>query len=75
MTIEEREKEIAELQSSRYVTLAKKEYNYRHRREQYLYNLRSLDKKGRELAASGLTLEELDKAMGKMDYEEDMNNE
>lgn len=48
------EQEIARLQESQYVKLANKERRVRQRRRMYLYGLRQLEKKGRELAASAL---------------------
>lgn len=61
LTDEEVEQEIAELQNSPYVKLAKKEQRIRYRRRQFLYGLRDLEKKGRALANAGVTLESLDK--------------
>lgn len=60
LTDEEVEQEIAELQNSPYVKLAKKEQRIRNRRRQFLYGLRDLEKKGRSLANAGVTLESLD---------------
>ena len=39
----------------------KKEEAIRYRRRQYLYSLRSYERKGKELAASGITIELLEK--------------
>ena len=55
------EQEIAELEQSEYVKLARKEKYIRERRLQRLYTLRCLDKKGRELAEKGVTIELLEK--------------
>lgn len=57
------EREIARLQESHYVKLANKEHRVRTRRRQYLYSLRQLEKKGKELAAAGFTMENLDDLM------------
>lgn len=51
--------EIARLKASPYVQLAKKEEYIRTQRRQRLYQLRYLEKKGKALAAAGLTLEML----------------
>lgn len=59
LTAEEVEEEISRLKDSDFVRLAKKEYAIRKKREQYLYSLRSLEKRGRELAAAGLTMDML----------------
>lgn len=57
---EEVELEIAKLQNSPYVKLARKEQRIRYRRRQFLYGLRDLEKKGKALAEAGVTLESLD---------------
>lgn len=63
LTDEQVEKEIKRLTASEYVKLAKKEEYMRNRRRQYLYSLRTLEKKGKELAKSGITMEILDSMM------------
>lgn len=60
MTDEEVESEIERLRKSHHVQLAKKEQAIRYRRRQYLYALRSLEKKGRALEESGITMEILE---------------
>lgn len=60
LTDEQVEKEIERLRESEYVKLAKKEARLRLRRRQYMYGLRNLEKKGKELAAAGITMEMLD---------------
>ena len=70
LTDEQVEQEIARLQKSPYVALANKERRVRERRRMYLYSLRQLEKKGRELERAGITSEVLD-GMGREDvYEE-----
>lgn len=54
------EKEIKRLQKSEYVKLAKKEQQVKYRRRQYLYQLRSMEKHGKELAKAGFTMELLE---------------
>ena len=54
------EQEIARLQKSPYVKLAKREEYIRNARRQYLYALRTYEKKGKDLEASGITMEVLD---------------
>lgn len=61
LTDEEVEIEIAKLQKSPYVKLAKKEERIRYQRRQQLYGLRVYEKKGKELAKSGITMEILEK--------------
>lgn len=55
------EKEIARLHESDFVKLAKKEEAIRTRRRQYMYTLRWYEKKGKELAEKGITIELLEK--------------
>ena len=54
------EQEIERLLKSEYVKLAKKEEYIRNRRRQYMYTLRTYEKKGKELAESGVTFDSLD---------------
>ena len=71
LTDEQVEREIERLRSSEFVKLAKKEEYVRNRRRQYLYTLRTYEKKGRELAASGITMDVLESiANGDGDYDE-----
>lgn len=56
---EDVEREIDRLLNDDFVKLAKKEERVRYRRRQYLYKLRSYENKGKELAASGITMEML----------------
>jgi hypothetical protein len=60
LTDEQVELEIIRLRNSDLVKLAKKEEQIRYRRRQYMYSLRTYERRGRELAASGLTLEMLE---------------
>lgn len=60
LTDEGVEEEIARLQASPYVKLAQKEQRIRYRRRQYMYCLRNLEKKGRQLDADGVTMEYLE---------------
>ena len=64
MTDEMVEREIARLLESPHVKLAKKEERIRMRRRQYLYSLRVYERKGKELEASGITMDVLE-AMAK----------
>lgn len=67
LTDEAVEAEIARLQQSDYVKLARKELRLKYKRRQFLYNLRNLDKRGKELAESGLTLENIEEQLTAMD--------
>lgn len=61
LTDEQVEVEIAKLQDSPLVKLARKEERIRYQRRQYLYTLRQYEKKGKELSKSGITMEILEK--------------
>jgi hypothetical protein len=58
------EEEILRLQSSPLVKLARREEAIRNRRRQYMYTLRMYEKKGKQLEAQGITLEELEEMAG-----------
>ena len=60
LTDEQVEKEIERLRDSEFVKLAKREEWVRNRRRQYLYCLRTYERKGKELAESGITMDVLD---------------
>lgn len=64
LTDEMVEEEILRLQSSPYVKLARREEAIRNRRRQYMYTLRMYEKKGKQLEAEGITLEELEEMSG-----------
>lgn len=64
LTDEQVEIEIDKLSESPYVKLARKEEQIRYRRRQRLYTLRNYEKRGKELAKSGITMEILE-AMSK----------
>lgn len=60
LTDEEVELEIERLTKDPMVALARKELRVKYRRRQYLYQLRNLKKRGKELSKSGITDEILD---------------
>lgn len=60
LTDEEVEQEIEKLKESDLVKLARREARIRYRRRQFLYQLRNLEKKGKELMDAGITMEVLD---------------
>lgn len=64
MTDEMVEEEILRLQTSPHVKLARREEAIRNRRRQYMYTLRMYEKKGKQLEAQGITLEELEEMAG-----------
>lgn len=60
LTDEAVEQEIARLQQSDFVKLARKELRLKYKRRQTLYQLRNLDKRGKELAKAGITPENIE---------------
>lgn len=60
MTDEQVEMEISRLLRSDAVKLAKKEINIKNKRRQYMYQLRSMEKRGKQLKADGITLENIE---------------
>lgn len=60
LTDEEVEAEIARLNASEAVALARREIRLKYRKRQRLYQLRDLEKKGRALMAAGITRDILD---------------
>ena len=55
MTDEMVAQEVARLNASEAVALARAEQRYKYRERQYLYTLRHLEKRGKELMAQGVT--------------------
>lgn len=60
LTDEQVEIEIARLLASEDVLLAKKEARIKLRRRQYMYSLRSMEKRGRQLRKDGVTIENIE---------------
>jgi len=69
LTDEDVEKEIERLNSSYEVAVARKERRIQYKRRQYLYTLRSLEKHGKELIESGLSIEMLNQMSNEFDEE------
>lgn len=69
LTEEQVESEIARLTASPAVKLARRELRLQYKRRQQLYQLRNLEKRGQELMASGITIENIDEmvAMAELD--------
>lgn len=62
LTDEEVEQEIERLRKSEFVKIAKQEEQIRYARRNLLYNLRSLERKGRQLYEIGWRAEDADEA-------------
>lgn len=70
LTDEAVEAEIARLQQSDFVKLARKEMRLKYKRRQTLYQLRNLDKRGKELAKAGITPENIEAMIAMAEAEE-----
>ena len=69
LTDEAVELEIARLQQSNFVKLARKEARLKYKRRQTLYQLRNLDKRGKELARAGITPENIEAMIAQAEAE------
>jgi hypothetical protein len=69
LTDEQVEAEIERLKESEYVKLDKLSQRIKNRRRQYMYSLRSMEKRGKELAAAGVTMESLKAEAQEMEAE------
>ena len=67
MTDYEVEQEIARLKASPEVALAKREQQLIYRRRQYMYQLRWLEGRGKELMAMGVTSDTIEEQLAKTD--------
>ena len=63
LTDEQVELEIERLLNSDEVKLAKKETRIKLRRRQYMYSLRTLEKRGKKLASEGVTLDNIEEKL------------
>lgn len=69
LTEEAVEREIARLNATDEVKLAEKEIRLRYARRKRLYNLRTLEKRGRELMEAGITFDNIEEMMeAEVDY-------
>lgn len=67
-TDEQVEMEIERLLDSDDVKLAKKEAAIKNRRRQYMYQLRTMEKRGQQLAKNGITIDNIETQLfGKME--------
>lgn len=63
LTDEQVEIEIERLLNSDDVALAKKEIRIKYKRRQYMYQLRNMEKRGKELSKQGVTLENIEEEL------------
>lgn len=62
-TDEQVEQEITRLLNSEEVQLAKREIRIKNKRRQYMYSLRSMARRGKELIQLGYTMENIEQRM------------
>ena len=72
-TDEQIERELEELKHSPYVALARREQRLKYKQRQQLYTLRILEKRGRDLAAIGVTIDTIDEHLAAIEQEESGN--
>lgn len=72
LTDEQVEIEIDRLLHSEEVQLAKKEIRIKYRRRQYLYQLRNMEKRGRQLQADGITMDNMEERLFGMFPEDEL---
>ena len=63
LTDEQVEQEIERLLNSDDVALAKKEIRIKYKRRQYMYQLRNMEKRGKELSKQGVTLDNIEEEL------------
>ena len=61
LTDEQVAAEVERLRENEYVRLAQKEIRLKSKRRKWLYQLRWMEKRGKELEAQGFTLENIDR--------------
>lgn len=65
------EQEIERLLDSDEVKLAKKEQRILYKRRQYMYQLRNLEKRGKQLSKKGITIDNIESELfGTEDFED-----
>ena len=57
------EAEIARLEGSEFVKLARKENQIKYRRRQYMWNLQGMEARGKHLASNGVTFENIEETL------------
>ncbi len=71
MTDEQVEMEIGRLLHSDAVLLAKKEIRIKYKRRQYMYQLRNMEKRGKQLKADGITMDNIESKLFGDSFEDD----
>lgn len=71
LTDEQVVEEVERLKESDYVHLAQKEIRLKYKQRKWLYQLRYLEKRGKQLAAEGMTMENIEALLAAIPIDED----
>jgi hypothetical protein len=71
LTDEQVAREVERLKHSDFVKLAQKEIRLKNKQRKWLYQLRWLEKHGKQLAKEGITLENIDEQLAAIPIDED----
>jgi hydroxylamine reductase (hybrid-cluster protein) len=71
LTDDQVSQEIERLKNSDHVKLAKKEIRLKYKQRKWLYQLRYLEKRGKQLEADGMTIENIEKQLAAIPVDED----
>lgn len=71
MTDDQVVQEIERLKNSNHVKLAQKEIRLKYKQRKWLYQLRYLEKRGMQLEASGMTLENIEREIAAIPLEDE----
>ena len=71
LTDEQVAEEVERLKESEYVRLAQKEIRLKNKRRKWLYQLRWLEKRGKQLESQGITIENIDRMIADIPVDEE----
>lgn len=71
MTDEQVAEEVERLKESDYVRLAQKEIRLKNKRRKWMYQLRWLEKRGKQLESQGITIENIDRMIADIPVDEE----
>ena len=71
MTDDQVVQEIERLKNSNHVKLAQKEIRLKYKQRKWLYQLRYLEKRGKQLEANGMTLENIEREIASIPLEDE----
>lgn len=71
MTDDQVVQEIERLKNSNHVKLAQKEIRLKYKQRKWLYQLRYLEKRGKQLEANGMTLENIEREIAAIPLEDE----